>query len=346
MHLLVDPVVLCLPEQTAEPDYIEQFFEFLSDWSQLIRVQQDVVEDQFFISETCCLALIDSQRYPEFYLMERLLASGDVPFDAITAYRACRRIIENLPYFEERASLPDLLVYCDSMSLNPDLIRRISQPIIADSLRETFGYVAYAKEVSQHPIASDLILLTHPVRDSEVLMIGVTLESNQDGECELETDLPIVETPEDLYRVKGLQKIWQDTGKAIGWAVDDLKRKRHIGRRAKLAHYLVAPEFNQSLSKCQFYTRPDLLAQCFLKISRLLMLESHRSTSVNHPLRDGRNGPPIERTISGRKWGAWRLYITGGKMGFRLHYWWSEGEYVLSKVGPHEDFTIGPIPES
>ncbi len=44
------------------------------------------------------------------------------------------------------------------------------------------------------------------------------------------------------------------------------------------------------------------------------------------------NDPQLTRTVNGRDWGAWRLQIMKGGNAYRLHYWHSEGEYVLSDV--------------
>jgi hypothetical protein len=113
------------------------------------------------------LNFLDAQSYPHPHLMQNLLATTDLPFDATTAYRACKRIIENLPYLEERVALPPLLVDCDKVTANPDLVSRLCNNQLVESLQETFGYVSYAKEISQHPIAADLIFVTHPVSNEE-----------------------------------------------------------------------------------------------------------------------------------------------------------------------------------
>ena len=164
MYLLVDPIVLCLPENIAESEEIEDFVEHLIIWSEFIRNDQD--DDQFFITANCYEALVQENRYPYRESMMALInGRDDLPYDGNTAYMACQRIIESAcwPNFEDIVNLPlDQFDFdIDTVHLDPDLVERIPQEI-EKSFRETFGYVAYAKEIDQNVIASNLLLLTHP----------------------------------------------------------------------------------------------------------------------------------------------------------------------------------------
>jgi len=339
MNLLVDPVLLTLPEPASDVEACLCFVEQLSAWSQEIRAQRY----EFFISEACVIALYESGRYPQIHTLLPLWETAGVyEVDCRTAYLACHRVLTNLPYFEDRVSVRGQLVHLGKVQVAPDLVGRLQEPVAA-ALRETLGYVAYAREESQHPIATDLILVTHPIQDGTDAQIEAVVETSE-GEKMLTTDLPLVETPEDLLELEGLEGLWEDTDRALRWAVSDLIRKRCLDEGARLAPYAVAPEFNQSIRDNHFDGRPDRLAQIFLKVALLLAgyfprketREHHRLRTLGKPLR-------MQRGSTGKSWEAWRLWITRGKLGMRLHYWWRDGQYVLSKVGPHDDYSIGGI---
>jgi len=342
MDLLVDPILLTLPDLTSGTEACLHFIEQLSVWSQEVRAKRH----EFFLSETCVEALYRSGRLPEMHTLRSLWKrAGVYEVDCKTAFLACRRVLENLPYFEARVQIHDQPVHLDRVKVTPDLLGRLQEPITA-AFRKTLGYVVYAKEESQHPIAIDLILATHPIKNDTGAQIEAVVGTNS-GKRTLTTDLPLVETPEDLVELEDLGEIWEDTKQALQWALNNLIRKRYFERDVRLAPYDVAPEFNQSIRHNHFDSRPDLLAQIFLKVALLLGgYYPHTDGKKHHRLGEKRKGKPIraQNGSSGKSWEAWRLWITQGKLGMRLHYWWRDGQYVLSKVGPHEDYTIGPIP--
>lgn len=337
MYFLVDPIVLCLPEPTATPNQIEYFFQYLNNWSEFIREGQG---NKFYMTERCCEA--SAQKFPwDRKLVQNLLINAGGSLDATTVHIGCQRVLENCsghPFFEEAVDLPALLVHSDRMALDPDLVARIPSEI-AEALRETFGYVAYAKEIAEHDIASALYFLTYPVNGSNKIEIGVTVENNEEIEYEVATDLPIVATPEDLLKHKNLTDIWEDTEQAIEWA----KGEMNINRGS--SPYTVGPRFNQSIENCQFPTHFNRLKQCFQKIAQLL---TNTKIRENYELRTGAgaNDPQITRIVGDNTWSAWRLRITGGHRSvYRLHYWKNESKYVFSHVVDHDTFNICTIDE-
>ena len=342
MHFLVDPIVLCLPSETATSDEISYFIQHLIDWNEFITINQG--DDEFCITETCYRALYNAGRYPLQDSMKKLINRSDSFMNANDIYNACRQIIESAcwPSFEEKVELPGLLVDCDEMILAPNVVERIPSEI-AGSLQETLGYVAYAKEIVKHDIALDLYFLTYPLNNSNKIEIAVTVEdAKQNGynKHKVETDLPIVESPEDLRKYKSLKDIWKDTEQAIEWA----KGKMNIN--TGVSHYIVGPEFNQSLENCQFPTHFNRLERCFQKIAQLLTNEKIRG---NYELRtgEGANDPQITEIVGDSTWSAWRLRITEGRGAvYRLHYWKNEGKYVFSHVVDKDEYNICTIDEN
>ena len=347
MYFLVDPIVLCLPEPTATPNQIEYFFQYLNNWSEFIREGQD---NKFYMTEGCCQVSASKFPYPES--IRGYLQNVRGTLDANTVSSACSRILQNFPswpFLEEEVGLPkllvDSLVDSDTMCLDPDLIRRTPSEI-AKPLQETFGYVAYAKEIANHDIASALYFLTYPINGSNKIEIGVTVlieEGVQEVKTDLhevETDLPIVESPEDLLKHKSLIDIWENTEQAIEWAKGEMNI--NIGSFP----YTVGPGFNQSLENCQFSTHSNRLEQCFKKIAQLL---SGEHIKENYALRTGPAGNnPQRTTVVGKKiWSAWRLQITSGRGSvYRLHYWKHQSKYVFSHVVDHNDHNICTIDET
>ena len=343
MYLLVDPIVLHLPESTATPNQINYFFTNLRKWNQFIRINQG--NHEFCMTQVCRYAL--GAAYPSRNSLEDLITrTKNCVFDANTGYSACQYLLTAFagwPHFEQIVALPldNFAFDDDDMCLDPDLVRRAPTEI-AESLQETFAYVAYAKEIDKNPIASDLLLLTHPIADSDKIEIDVHLLVDDPDEWQqTQTDLPMVGTPRDIARLKGLTQIWADTKQAIDLAKDQVG----IGTDKKLSLYTVGPEFNDSLQDCQFPTHPHLLDQCFEKIAQLLAGES---MSSDYALRAGEGPNDKQRTqkVGESTWKARRLRITGGKGAvYRLHYWHSDGEYVLSNIVPKNKFDICEINE-
>ena len=337
MYFLVDPMVLCLPEPTAQPDQILSFFSYLENWSEFIREGQG---NEFYMTKKCCEASV--QKVPwDRTLIQNLLIKAGGSLDANTAYISCQRVLENcfgLPLFEEAVDLPkslvDSLVDFDTICLDPDLIRRTPSEI-AEALRETFGYVVYAKEIDKHDIALALYFLTYPVNGSDEIEIAVTIEDKK--EYKVKTDLPIVESPTALLRHQNLTDIWQNTEQAIEWA----KNKENIDPKQKLSPYTIGPNFNQSLEDCQFPTHDSRLEQCFKKIARLLADQKLK----NYPLRTGKgaNNPQKKTKVNGEVWKAWRLRIKERNDPYRLHYWKHKNKYIFSNVVNHTEYNICTI---
>lgn len=344
MYLLVDPIVLCLPEGTATSEEIDVFVEHLMIWNEVVRDHPD--DDQFCMTEECYDALVQANRYPYRELMNDLIDNRrDLPhIDGKSAYRACQQIIEGAcwPSFEKIADLPLGEFVTDKVELDPDLVKRIPREI-EKSFRETFGYIAYAKEIRKSIIASDLLLLTHPIKEDKIA-IDITLLVGSDDlhSVKVETDLPIAETPQDLARLKGLTQIWDKTEQAIAL----VKSKAGIGPGEKLSPYTVGPEFNDSLGACQFPKHSSRLDRCFEKIAQLL---AGKSMLDDYPLRTGAgpNDPQREQTVGKITWKARRLRITSGSGPvYRLHYWTTGNKYIFSNVvSKNDDITICAINE-
>ncbi len=343
MYFLVDPMVLCLPEPTATPNQIEYFFQYLNNWSEFIRKGQD---NKFYMTEECCQVSASKFPYPES--IRGYLQNVRGTLDANTVSSACSRILQNFPswpFLEEEVGLPkslvDSLVDSDTMCLDPDLIRRTPSEI-AKPLQESFGYVAYAKKIANHDIASALYFLTYPINGSNKIEIGVTVlieegvHEVKTGLHEVETDLPIVESPEDLLKHKSLIDIWENTEQAIEWA----KGEMNINKGS--SPYTAGPGFNQSIENCQFSTHSNRLEQCFKKIARLLSGEQIHS----YELRTGKgpNNPQQETKVDGETWKACRLRITEGRgSAYRLHYWENDNKYIFSDIVNKNNFNISPI---
>lgn len=344
MYFLVDPIVLCLPNEEATSDKIEDFIQHLMDWNEFITTNQD--DDKFCISQTCYDALYRTGRYPLRKDMHELIDSrSDLSFNAQDAFLACQQIIESAcwPTFEEAVSLPLKEFDIDSkgVCLDPDLVGRIPQEI-KQSFQETFGYVAYAKKILENCIASKLHLLTHPIEEKDKkakIAIDITLLIGDDF-SQVKTDLPLVESPEDLLKYKSLTDIWEDTEQAIEWAKADAKI--NINTRDL---YTIGPKFNQSLKNCQFPTHPNRLNQCFKKIAQLLTNQDMNPS----PLKTGEGGNQIEQKVRNSTWKAWRLHITEGPGAvYRLHYWKNGNNYVFSNVvsKSSDNFSICGIDEN
>ena len=333
MYLLVDPIVLCLPDQRATSDQIAHFIKHLIAWDKFIRNDS---ADQFCITARCYSALLDAGRYPSPKLMARLIDKRtDLPVNGNDVYNACRRIIETacFPSFEDIVDLPLDEFDSGTVNLDPDLLERIP-PEIKESFRKTFGYVAYAKDIQNNTIASNLLLLTHPIEEDKIAIDINLLVIDDDNlnQVRVETDLPIAETPQDLLKLRNLTDIWENTRQAIDWVQD----KHNINADEK-STYTVSPEFNESLEKCQFHTHPPLLNQCFQTIA-LLLAKKRIQDNQQFRTSKGGNSKQVEIKVGENTWKAWRVRINKSSGAeYRLHYWRHGDKYFFSNVVSKND---------
>jgi hypothetical protein len=195
MHLLVDPIVIALPQSPVTEEQVLSFFEHLMRWSGEIRANRH----EFIASEPCIEALYLSNRYPTPRGIQQLLERFPIEdVDAKTVYAACSRIIENYPYFEQKATVreDEIIVDTDSVYSSPDVSSRLEEPLTT-AFRETLGYIAFASEQVKPPLIDDLMLVTHPPIDGACIHIKALLVTDT-GEVELETEFPLIWEPETL----------------------------------------------------------------------------------------------------------------------------------------------------
>ena len=90
MYFLVDPIVLCLPdENTATSEEIENFIEHLIIWSNFIENKKDDNQFQFCITENCYMALYEENRYPNQSLMMNLINRRH---DLVKSKKFCKNV--------------------------------------------------------------------------------------------------------------------------------------------------------------------------------------------------------------------------------------------------------------
>ena len=340
MHFLIDPVVLTLPERTADEETILRFVENLHAWSAMFRRK----DSNFFVSQAYIDVLYEMSLFPTERSLRSLFLRAEVEsIDPKTVLNACSRILSNMPFFEERVEVAEhVAVYHDQVEVDPDLIKRLQEPV-ASAFRDTLGCVAYAKEELAPPLMAEMYLVTHPV-DGPSASIEAKVETNDKGTIHLETEFPLLTAPEHLIRIQGIQQVWHDYPKAVDWAIDDLRCTQHLpaDQAQELAPYVFAPEFRDSIERYGFHNRVDILASLYRSIAQLLTrLIPPQSTAYNHLLRDVQCN---RRDHAGRIWEPWRLWITRGKPAVRLHYWCHKGYYIFSRVVVHDDMSIGPVP--
>lgn len=339
MELFVDPVVLALPAAHCSAETLRTYVLRLSEWSAEAR---DSGHD-FFVSRGCAYALARDNIYPDGAALRRLWSSADckISVNYQTVATACRRITNNVPYLEARVQSEHVAVECGSVHVDPDLVRRLPEGV-ASAFKEALGCVAYAREELKHPRAMGLMMVTHPIRDGDEAHVRAEVLADDDTST-VESAIPMIQSTAELRRIEGLGAFWRDSESAIAWAVSDLCEKGYPLEH-ELAKFSVAPEFNQSIEDQHYDARLDRLVQIFHCAARLLTSAiPHVSTKRHHRLKRNHSEIVEHDESSGRTWEAWRVWVTEGEQALRLHYWWEDGQFTLSKVGPHEDYRIGPI---
>jgi hypothetical protein len=332
MDLLVDPVVFALPLESEAEDAHLRYVQQLSAWSgELCTMRHN-----FFASEVCMLALYEAKMYPSGNGFRRLWErSGETDIGYVDALNACRRLMENIPYLEDRISgLRNLEI--QESNVNPDLLQRLLDPV-ACAFRDTLGLVAYARDVIKDTTAESIMLVTHPIEGGSDAHILASVSPG--GKIfEVSTSIPMLCSPDDLLDLTDLEECWQETRQALQLVYRRLVKQRTLKAGAEWATYHVAQSFNESILQYHYNHRSDQIAQIFRKCV-LLLTDNLPPNRTSHHWLDKKN----QRIVNG--WGAWRLHITGGPIAIRLHYWRRHNKYILMQVGPHENFDIDDPPE-
>ena len=91
--------------------------------------------------------------------------------------RACTVILKTLIQWPSLAETVSLSYY--KITLTPDLCARIPNHSIADTLRKTLAYVAWAQDTGKDEKAANLHLLTHPIDGHTDIQINVSLKGGK-----------------------------------------------------------------------------------------------------------------------------------------------------------------------
>jgi hypothetical protein len=320
MNLLVDPLVFAVPSLTASQEELTSFVKYLVQWSDEFTAGQH----SFMLSEACVFALQDADCYPFIDRLQNLWQyANETELECKDVFNACIKVLTNMPYLEDRIpELAEIALDETTVSVRPDLLTR--QPeIVASAFQQTLGQVAYAEAKISETVARNLLLLTYPIEGSSLAEIwGRALAES--GEIAIRAEISMVYDPEGMLDYMELADLWEDSRQALKW------QARRMGEDAVFAPFKVAPEFNLSIKERATESQQALLETIFRKCVYLL---TRQWTAIKaHEL-----GQPQHRI---GKWKAYRLVITEGNTGWRVHYWRRGDEFYLMQFGPHNNYDI------
>src|SRR5262249_22450072 len=156
--LLVDPLVLTLPEPYVSENEVLAFAGHLKAWSNMVKAGHH----KCLVPASYEQALRDLQRFPTPDALKRLWqTAGVTTVSYMEVFNACMSMLMNLLDLDS-LTLPDhVQVYEGKVSADPDVIARSHEPV-ATAFRETLGYVAYARVRNRPAIVHDMALMTYP----------------------------------------------------------------------------------------------------------------------------------------------------------------------------------------
>lgn len=322
MDLLVDPLVFAVPPAQVTGQELDEYVSYLVQW------RDDFIagEHNFMIGRSCAFALDDNDCYPYIEKLQEIWQQNKIiDTDYMDVYNACIKVLSNLPFFEERIpELDEIDLFEDTVHVRPDLLERQPEKV-AQAFQETLGYVAYARSVIPESIAGNLLLLTYPIEGESLAEIWakVLTESPEDTdytELSIYSEVTLVVAPDDLLDLMEFSDIWEDTYRAIQW------KARNMQRQHALSPFKVHTTFNESIKKNDLQQQAGLLDRIFRQC--VLLLNMEWTAIETHEL-----GKP-QHTV--HNWKSFRLYITEGSPGWRLHYWRRGNEFYLMHVFEHD----------
>ncbi|RIK41767.1 MAG: hypothetical protein DCC58_12020 [Chloroflexi bacterium] len=344
MLIVADPIMLVLPDVADGADAALEFVGRLIDWQNVVKIDGHSV----VASERCVAALHETGRCPRTDSIHALLhAVGVHELDARTTFTLCNRILTNEPWLEDRLGTKGSITAFLVDAIDPDVLNRLrllcgGSDKIADSLAETLVHVAYAARVQMTD--DDIVFLTAPLAGYRDVATTAYLDTVEHGYMDIDTAIPLVSSPDDLWNLLEIQDVWRDPVLAIGWARDRQIAAGRIAAAALPAPYMIDPGFVDSIERARFHSDSGLLSMIYQAIAEVLCSPAgFPETHDNHHLM--RNGAwPAAADASNRTWRAWRKWVRRARPAERLHYWLCDGRFVISKVGVHDDFTINPLP--
>lgn len=335
MDLLVDPIIYAVPDISKNPDAHIQFVASLALWSEEFRNKRH----NFYVWQDCMDALFDAGCFPDPQNLKKLwaLANEEVVSPDI-AFAACCRLFE-IPFLEhwiEDPDLYDVLIDEEDFQLRPDLLERLPHTVAA-TFQRALGRIAYVKVTRDNSPASDLLLITHPVAVDPVAEIAAYVVADGHN-ARIETDFPLITTPDDLDSLLDVAGQWQEPEKAIKWLAKDMIRNGELPKGTTLASFTVGPNFVSSIAEHQFDKKPGWLQQIYRRCVLVLTGYATTDPEKHHPL-------DKHKQRKRGNWGAWRIHVTGSPMAIRLHYWRHGNTYLLMNIVPHENLQIDEPPK-
>lgn len=333
MDFLVDPVLYAVPAVNGNSEVLLNYLEHLSRWSAEIRAQRH----NFFVWFDCMDALAQAGCYPNHQNLKQLwLQSGEQMISPDIVLAACRRLLDP-PYLDDciqDPSLDNMLVDESSFTVHPDLLERLP-PLVADAFQDALGKVAYIRDKQPSTPCSDLHLVTHPIGGEQEAGIAAHVVT-PDNSADVNAELPLVTTPNDLDALQDLAGMWRDPEEAFPWLLRRLIRKGDLPPDTQFHPYRVGPGFIKAIEDHHFDRIPGRLRSIYRCCVMLLAGLGPTDPKVHHLLQN-------QKKRRYGDWRAWRLHLSKPPLSLRLHYWRGGGKFILSNIVViHRDYNIDP----
>ena len=349
--IVVDPYLVCLPQNCEKPEQLDVFIDNLLGWSDLLD-RKDV---NVHFPESCVDAVIMSGQYPYGHGLKQMASRfGMTHVSDDFVCRVAQRVLDRTPRLEERCLINIVVFEEESFRVEPDVyITRLADEIgwgLKHGLAVMACYQHHNDSRTGFLLASAKSEPSEAFNEEEVRVLARVeeIDSPDDADewtkvlpSQIEESMPVAFSRDSILEQLGCLHLWgdaeseQDAFDAINTRATELLATG-TGNRERVKVYRLGADFLASARANAFAARSDLAGNLIDSCARIVIDVPKHEVK---PFRVSENsGDQLVRTDGAR---AWRTHLTKAGPGFRLMLWTlQDGSIEFANVGSKKELEI------
>lgn len=350
-EVLVDPILLCLPNPCYSADELESFAKALLAWNRIVGRNNAHV----LISESAQIALNKASEYPHMHRLGQLIDKYDFELaNAITLNKIVQAILDKTPSLEEYYNIRAVMCSDGSVACDPQEVTSRLTGECGDVFQDdlVIACLADAVRVPDEEITVFCVISRDPFCEpppkSVKLSANVELAErhSEDGPWDMTLPLsfkkafPIHFDSNELVDELDLWSLWDNASNAekVYECIDEkVERLRMSGvKSAVISDFRLGPDFLQSLRDWGASTRSDYAMVTVESCARIILgipkneIKEFRQSENSNKQRSRADGAL-----------AFRTHITKAGVGLRLMFWrLPDGTIEFANIGAKHELEI------
>jgi hypothetical protein len=346
--IVVDPYLVCLPQNCRTAGEVEDFIDNLISWGELLQ-REDV---KVYFSEHCCDTLLQEEHYPYGHNLKNLMKRfelSELPVDF--ACSTAQWILDRTPRLEDKCCIGILDFDDASFLVEPAFLTSRLSEALSWSLKHTFSVIACHHAASQDEFMLASVGSAEPgdaeENDRDHLRFSVTVIDLDNPEVKINLPLKLPARIEHTMPVAfGRDAVTGRLGSLALWelAQSDMQARDAINSRIKelalsgaadagaAKPFRVGSRFLDTARTNGFASRLNVVDSC----ARILLEIPKKPVK---PFRVSEDSETQRTRSDGAK--AFRTHLTSDGPGYRLMFWeMADGTIEFANVGPKRELVI------